>query len=409
MIRSLQKRFILSSMLVVTILLTVLLGAINISNLAVSNQQNHQMLDILLKEESNPQRPPKNEEPKEFFGGGMNENSRKAAVYFTVRADEAGNIIESKVDRIANVSNAQAAELCRLLMEKELREGKIEHYLFRSAKNERDGTTLYLFLDTNLSMRDNLRILFFSFTAGIICWLLMLLLVRFLSKRAIQPIAENIARQKQFVTDAGHEIKTPLAIILANTEAMELYEGENKWSRNIREQTERLNGLMQNLLALSKADEDNLAFPKEILSPDKLVLEIMESFSESMALKELRLSKEVEAGLQIRANSEQIRRLFSILLDNAVKYSPKNGEITVLLTHRGKKIAFEIENQCEKLPSCPPEKLFDRFYRDDAARTQKNGGYGIGLSAAKSIVELYKGNIQAEYFPPDKIKFSILF
>jgi len=411
MIRTLQKRFIRSAMLAITILLFVLLGAINIGNIYVLERQNRQMLGVLLEEETMPQPPhrkdDKKDKPKGFLERPLDANSRMAAVYFTVKTDERYNIFEINTDRIADLSEEEAEAICQSVIDEGAVEGKIRNFLYGASVNGRDGSRLYLFLDTTMQLRGIWPVVLFSIVAGLACWFAMLFLVILISKRAIRPIAENMARQKQFVTDAGHEIKTPLAIILANTEAMELYEGENKWSRNIREQTMRLNGLMQNLLILARADEGQELTRREKISLSLELTEILKMFAEPVELKGLAVTARIDDGLFVKADREQLRRLFSILLDNAVKYSPPKGKVTISLEHHGKTLIFSICNQCEKLPECSPEKLFDRFYRADAARTQENGGYGIGLSAAKTIALLCRGMIRAAYCPPDRIAFTV--
>ena len=225
----------------------------------------------------------------------------------------------------------------------------------------------------------------------------MLLFVILLSKKAILPIAENIEKQKQFVTDAGHEIKTPLAIIMANTDAMELHNGENKWSRNIREQTVRLNGLMQNLLALAKMDEGAVKLPSSDILLSSLLEEILPAFYEPAALKEIIIEENIQPNIIMHGNRDSMSRLITILLDNAVKYTSKQGNIIIYLERKEGVITLSIKNTCDMLPEVDPEKLFDRFYRGDSARTQKSGGYGIGLSAARAIAESQKGSITASY------------
>lgn len=409
MIRTLQKRFIFSAMLAITILLFLLLGAINVGNIYVSGQQDKRMAGMLLDGESMIQPPPRDDGFRGFLEAPMDENSRMSAVYFTVRVDKNHNMFEVNTNRIASISDEEAKEICQDAIDSGVEEGKIQNFRYKASRSVRDGSMVYLFLDTTMQLRGILLVLFFSVIAGGNCWLAMLLLVILISKRAIRPIAENIARQKQFVTDAGHEIKTPLAIILANTEAMELYEGENKWSRNIREQVLRLDGLMQNLLTLAKDEEGQSSVRHENVSMSSIVTEILGMFTEPMELKGLAMTKQIEDGISMRADREQIRRLVSILLDNAVKYAPSKGSVAISLERRGKNIVLGIQNQCEKLPECEPEKLFDRFYRADAARTQENGGYGIGLSAAKTIVERCGGTIKASYLPPDSILFTVIF
>ena len=409
MIRALQRKFILSAMLAVTILLAALLGAINAGNALAAWRQSNQMLEKILNEETGAQPPPRGDGRKDFLNPPMDENSRLAAVYFTVRADGDGAVLQVDTGRIATVSREDAVKLYETVRERGTEDGKIESFRCKAAYSHRDGCLVYVFLDTSIQLWGILRVLLFSGVAGLACWLAMLLLVVLLSRRAIRPIAENIVRQKQFVTDAGHEIKTPLAIILANTEAMELYQGESKWSKNIREQTVRLSGLMENLLTLARAEESRNNYPFQTVSLSDTLSDTLKMFGESLTLKELHLDQRIENNVEIKGNPEQLCRLVSILVDNAVKYSPDGGQISVCLERRGKAASLTMENTCTALPDCPPEKLFDRFYRGDAARTQQNGGYGIGLSAAKTIVELHGGQIKAVYRPPDTIRFTVTF
>lgn len=408
MIKALQKKFILSAMLAVTILLAILIGAINVGNVYIVRRQNEQMIRLLLEEETK-MPPPGVHGPKDFWGAPADENFKMSAVYFTVRSDGNGHIFQIDTGRIANVSEEEAAEICRTVMGGGVSEGKIENFCYRVADIGRNNDKIYLFLDTSMQLRSTLFVLLFSLTAGFVCWLAMLLLVVLLSRRAINPIAENLERQRQFVTDAGHEIKTPLAIILANTEAMELHQGESRWSRNIREQTVRLDGLMRNLLMLARADERCDAVQTETFSLSLAVSESLQMFAEPIKLKEIKLHREIAPDIDMTADKEQLQRLFSILMDNAVKYSVPGGTIRLFLGRQGKSVVFRIGNLCEKLPACEPEKLFDRFYRDDAARTQQNGGYGIGLSAARRIAGLYGGEIKAAYQRPDQIEFTVTF
>ena len=329
-----------------------------------------------------------------------------SAVFFVVRFGETGEINYVDVSRISSVSEEEAKELALLAYKKDV-SGTIDKFKYTSTVTNRSDGTVYIFLDTSSEYLSIARIVVLSFVMGIICWVLMLLLVTFLSQKAIRPIAENIQKQRQFVTDAGHELKTPLAIILANTDAMELHNGENKWSKNIRSQTLRLNGLMQNLLTLARADEDKQVMDTEHFDLSDLVVTAVAAFEEPMRIKQLNLQQDICDNSVICANKEQISNLLSILIDNAVKYSPASGTITIYLTDHGKQVELYVENSCEILPPCDPEQLFDRFYRADMARTQKSGGYGIGLSAAKTIVEDHHGTIEARYLSENKIAFIV--
>ena len=408
MIKALQKKFVLTAMIAITILLLALLGAINIGNAYLNEKQNERLLKSLINNQVSviPPPPARGEIPR-FLQSPLNENAKMSAVFFTAKIDYDRKIVGIDVSHIASISEDEAKEIVETVLVNEKSEGTTHGFRYKSIDLNMENETIYLFLDTSEAVYNVLIVLFLSAFIGIICWGAMLLLVVLLSKKAIRPIAENIDRQKQFVTDAGHEIKTPLAIILANTEAMELYNGENKWSTNIKEQVNRLNGLMQNLLTLSKADEISAAQKKEQLDISELTQQSVDMFCETMQLKGLAIQKHIEPHIKQSVNKELFLRLISILTDNAVKYAKNDSTILVSLIRKDKNIYFEITNFCEILPECPADKLFDRFYRVDSARTQKSGGYGIGLSAARSIAEAHGGLINAEYREDKSITFKV--
>lgn len=409
MIKILQRKFIFAAMIAVSILLLALLGTINISNIIMtSNQTNDTLNDLLQGEIQQFNQPPANpnsqnpgNDPKRF------PNRNQSAVFFVVRVNNSNEIVQIDTSRIVTLTEDEAESIALQVIEKQNDNGKISGFKYSSTS---DGIgKVFVFLDVSYQTYSVLTVLFLSVFIGLICWALMLVLIIFLSKKAIRPIAANIERQKQFVTDAGHEIKTPLAIILANTDALELHNGENKWSKNIRAQTIRLSGLMQNLLTLAKIDESKIDATKETFSFNEIIEQTSYMFQEMLSPKNLVLQKYYSGETKITANKELISRLVSILLDNAVKYARRDSTIRIELFHDERTITLVVINQCDNLPDCLPEKLFDRFYRGDSARTQKSGGYGIGLSAALSIVELHKGNIKARYDNDNTIIFTAEF
>lgn len=408
MLKTLQKRFITTSMIAITVLLVVLLGVINGINIWMISRETDEMLTILANSRISQGWSFSGEYAgrRNIWGRPFTQDEMMSAVFFVVRFGDDGEINYVDVSRISSVTEEEAETLARVAYHKK-GSGTVDQFKYTStAVNSNDGT-IYVFLDTSSEYLSMVRIAVLSFVMGIICWVLMLLLVICLSKKAIHPIAENIQKQRQFVTDAGHELKTPLAIILANTDAMELHNGESKWSKNIRSQVIRLNGLMQNLLTLARTGEDRQVMGTEPFDLSDLTGTAIASFEAPMQTKQLVLQKDICDHAVIHANQEQISSLLSILLDNAVKYSPTGGTIMIRLTDHGRQAELYVENSCEALPPCAPEQLFDRFYRADMARTQKNGGYGIGLSAARTIVESYHGTIEARYFPENRIAFII--
>lgn len=411
MMKALQKKFVFTAMIAVSILLFILLGIINIVNIAMVRTETDKTLTMISEADGNfdhIQPPPNSAPPFDFRIKPKDERDKfLSSNFFIVRLNGNGQIVFTDVSRTSLVDEASAEELALRVLDEGTSVGKAGKYRYQISNSHTGNETVIVFLDTSEEILSYVRVLFLSGGIGLSCWILMLFMVMFLSKKAIFPIVENMERQKQFVTNAGHEIKTPLAVILANTEAMELYNGENKWSKNIREQTVRLNGLMKNLLLLAKMDESAAEIIKTEISFSELVSENVRVFAEPLNLRSITLQTEIQPNVIIKANKEQISQLISILLDNASKYTNNRGTVIVRLQKSDKRIKLLIKNSCEKLLDTPPDKLFDRFYRDDKARTQKTGGYGIGLSVARSIVLVNKGSITAEYENPNFVSFTV--
>lgn len=411
MTKVLQKKFVFTAMIAVSILLLILLGTINVVNIVMVRTETNKTLAIISEADGSFDRiqpPPNSTPPSDFRIEPKDERDKfLSSNFFVVKLNENGQVFFTDVSRTSLVDKASAEELALRVLEEGISSGKVGKYRYQISNSRMGNETVIVFLDTSEEILSYVRVMLLSGGIGIVCWFLMLFIVAFLSKRAIRPIVENIEKQKQFVTNAGHEIKTPLAIILANTEAMELYNGENKWSKNIREQTIRLSGLMKNLLLLAKMDEDSTGIIKTEISLSALLTENVQYFIESLKLRNITLQTEIQPDVIIKANKEQMLQLISILLDNASKYTNDNGTVIVRLQKSDKRVKLLIKNSCAKLPDTAPDRLFDRFYRDDKARTQKTDGYGIGLSVARSIAEANKGSITAEYENPNFVSFAV--
>lgn len=434
MVKQLQKKFIISAMTAVTILLVVLIGGINVFNYLTTSGDNDRLMEMLCYSfetstkwnadttdntqppqsingtqqnttgatgnqndtgfvpQDNGTKPPDDKKNNGF--GRHDKNAVDSARYAAVAIDKNGNIIRTDVTHISSLTEEEATAITEALKNTASGTGTYNGFLYRISETKRADGKVIILLDNGMQISSFFTVLFISAGAGIFGWLLMLLLVILLSKKTIAPVARSIEKQKQFVTNAGHEIKTPLAIILANTDAMELHNGENKWSRNIRAQTLRLSGLMQNLLMLAKMDESSAKLPMCSFDISTAAEDTVNAFIEPAALKGVMIEQDIQKGLQLNGNRDSIVQLMTVLLDNAVKYTESGGTISAKLSGNDKNIALSIANTCE--PIDHPEKLFDRFYRGDSARTQKNGGYGIGLSVAQAIAELHKGTITAE-------------
>ena len=230
------------------------------------------------------------------------------------------------------------------------------------------------------------------------------------SERAVRPVLAGLEKQKQFITNAGHELKTPLAIIQSNNDASALIHGETKYSKNIRLQTQRLNALMTNLLTLARLDEDR-KLPMEKVDISELVGEMLPAYEELAAQRQISLSAKLLPHTFMQINRDIFSQMISVLLDNAVKYTPEGGSIAFFVTKDNGHIRITEENTCEMQAHSDAEQLFERFYRGDSARTQKStvSGYGIGLSAARAIAETFGGRLTAEYAENKTIRFTARF
>ena len=409
MIKQLQKKFVVSSMLAITILLVVVLGGINIFNTVSANRQTDKLLSTLAEVENSAitMMLPEVRGSWDIFSAVVTQDDTLGAIYFVVREDVFGKIRAIDTSHISSVNNEDAWEYVEQIYHIKSGTGSLGRFKYMVMPTVGNLGKTYIFLDVTKQINNIWQVALLSVGVGVLCWLAMLLLIVLLSKKAIKPIAENMERQKQFVTDAGHEIKTPLAIILANTDAMELHYGENKYSKNIRGQIFRLKDLTQDLLTLAKMEESADLKIKENFSVSMLVEECLNQFEESISAKTIHFYKNIQENLSIDSNKELVKRLISILMDNATKYVPENGIIEVYLSQTNKQINFVVANTADNLEKLQLDKIFDRFYRADDARCQKSGGYGIGLSAAKAIVESLKGTITVQKQNENKIIFMV--
>ena len=223
----------------------------------------------------------------------------------------------------------------------------------------------------------------------------MLLLVVLLSRRAIDPVVRSARQQKQFITDASHELKTPITVIATSLRVLELDTGPQKWIDKARAQTERLTQLVNSLVALSRMDEEESPLKMEEFPISDAIMETVDGFRDYADAAGHRLDVRIEPGLTYRGDQYAIRQLASILLDNAVKYADPGAPIRLTLEKARRGVVLQTVNACPPMDREQTDKLFDRFYRADPARTA--GGFGIGLSLARSIVQGHRGVISARY------------
>lgn len=275
--------------------------------------------------------------------------------------------------------------------------------------NERRGNdTFIVFIDFQKEVNDAITLATVSLFVGLVTMLLILIPVYWLSRWALKPIALNMQKQKQFITDAGHELKTPLAIISADAEVLEMCEGENEWITSIKNQTVRMDGLVKNLVTLAKADESKIKRQTAKFNLSAAVADAAAGFETSAQHAGRNFAVNITDDIYYRGEESEIKQLISILCDNAIKYSDEQGIISLNLYKSGKSIVIDMYNTCEYVDPESVISIFDRFYRADESRSRETGGYGIGLSIAKAIVERHKGKIRAFTNGTTAITFKII-
>lgn len=400
--KTLRKKFILFAMSAVTVLLVVLIGAINILNWVILDRQSDAVLHSLSDVEGKfGQMDRKNKGP---FLPDMDMDTIQSARFFTVRLDDTGRVLDVNIDQISSVTKEQAEAYAGELQDSS---GKLDGYKYQVRQMGPDR--LVFFMDTSSQIRNFLMVLTVSTAIGLLCWILILPFVILLSGRVVRPVLAGMEKQKQFITNAGHELKTPLAIIQTNNDASTLIYGENKYSKNIRQQTQRLNGLMTNLLTLAKLDEEG-KLPTEPVNVSELIQTALPAYEDLSQQKGVGFVTDIAPNIWMQVHADTFSQMIFVLLDNAVKYTPGNGDIRLTLSREGEHILLWEENTCETSPDVDPERLFERFYRGDSARTQDgHGGYGIGLSAARAIVEAFGGVLRASYPDRGHIRFLARF
>ena len=336
----------------------------------------------------------KNSQAFERYFNNYNEDSSYRTRFFRIFLDEDKKVTNVNMDHIAAVDEKKAVRMTKIAMLRRGKVGLVGSYRYR--KEYKDGQVRsIIFLDCKENQSFYHLAVTITITVSTLLTCLITVIFAIASKRAVRPFEINSNRQKQFITDASHELKTPLAIISANAEVLQ-YKGDgNEWTQNIIDQTKHMGKLINQLLVLAKLDEVQEKSEKQEADLKLLLEETIEPFEEVATQKKVTLKLHLEEGVTIRVNCEQIAQLVSILTENAAKYVNDGGKIVWRLTKTQHGAVLVVKNTTEKeLPDT--KRMFDRFYRSDSSRSSKTGGQGIGLSIAKKIVDSHKGSITAK-------------
>lgn len=395
MIRSLRRKFILIAMASLVGTMVVLCTAIGIGNYCINtNRVDHAI--ALLRQNGGRFLPPAPRFDPSNFDFQITPETPFETRYFIVELTAQKEIRSVALDHIAALDRQTVVDIVSQIIDTGANRGYVGYYRFGVFPDEGGGNTI-IALDCFLQLQSTDNTLRVTGIIFLVCVSIVFILLLFLSKRAIQPFVDNLERQRQFVTDASHELKTPLAILSADMGLLEDTYGEDKWLESAKSQITRLDRLIKNLVELARTEEMVKEDAVEIFSISEIAHASADAFQPLAEADGKSLEAEITDGIFIKGVQDNFFRLFSILLDNAVKYCDPEGAIRLCVSHRGRNICIVVSNPCAGVNTAQLPRYFDRFYRADSSRARSTGGYGIGLSTAKAIVVRHKGRISSHY------------
>lgn len=332
----------------------------------------------------------------------ITEETQFSTRFFSVWLNDSGQIVNINVDSVSTITEQDVEGYAAKVLQKAGERGWIGDYRYKVVDTQNGMTVVFV----NGTMYKNMsnRLLFTALLVLLGSAALILILMIVVSKWVVRPVAESYEKQRQFITDANHELKTPLTLILSNLDIVEAELGKNEWLDDIRSEGERMGLLINQLVTLSRMDESTDTLVRAEFDLSSAVADTVSGFQSLVEERHHLLSSSIPPDIRYNGDEFLIRRLTAILLDNAIKYCDLDGSIRLSLTCRRYPV-LTVENTYKDVDSLELNRLFDRFYRADKVRTF-SGSFGIGLSIAQSIVKSHKGSISA-YKKNDIIGFRV--
>ena len=403
MINKYRKKFIFVTMISLFVVFGFMMTLINVINyIRTCKDSDLTIMSIIDNREPfnfNPGEMPPMDNPN---AGPMDKEARFRTRFAIISFDESGNVTEASSDNIS-LSEEEVIEIAKTINSKNTSRGFYEQYRFNVIKDN-NGKKIVI-LDCAKEKSSNRTFLLISLVISLSSYLVIFGVMVIVSKIVVRPFFENMEKQKRFITDASHELKTPLTIMNADLEVLEIENGTSEWSESIKAQIKRLTEMTHKLTLLSKMDEDNNNYTISDLDISNILKNVIEEYYPLSSVKEIKIDSSIEDDIHIKGNEELIIELFHILLENGYKYSL--DDISVVLKKENKNVSLSFANKAD-VPDGALDYLFDRFYRLEESRNSKTGGNGIGLSIAKEIVEIHNGTIKA-YGDNGIITFKINF
>lgn len=410
MIDKLKSKFILTNMVLIAIVLSIIFGAVYVSTRQRLEKESNEMLQRAIMEnksgepeKGDPSRPPSLREP-----------NFKPIPTFTVTLDSNNKIIETN-GALFNLSDtATLDQLVTFCLNSGKERGIIEGEDLRYLKQSSPWGLRIAFVDRSMEITTLSSLIKTSALVGAGSLTVFFLISLFLANLALRPAQKAWEQQKQFVADASHELRTPLTVILANAGIVLAHKDQTvaeqaKWIEYIQTEASRMSSLVDNLLFLAKSDDVK---SKIILNPvnlSDLVWSSILPFEPFLYEQHKALDSDIEPDLYINGDESRLKQLVGILLDNARKYAHDQGTITVRLSKKVGEVVLSVNNTGGIIPEDQIEHIFKRFYRVDKSRVRQEGGYGLGLAIADTIVKIHHAKISVESSPDDGTTFSVVF
>jgi len=391
-----SRRKIVAAIMSILVLLWVgTLSVIYASSYFEMEKQNEKMLKTHAEMYTPPQSfgemiPPNRPRPDGNHGFNPESPMFQLSTFYTVAVSHDGDILEIKNEPPTVYTDDELKNLAQRIIKDGRNNGTENNLVFYKA--EKGGYTLVAFMDNTVVNESAITLFRYTLIFGGVALVLFFFLSVFLARKIVNPLEESYQKQKQFISDAGHELKTPVSVVSANAELLFREIGDNQWLQNIQYENERMGMLVGQLLELARTE--NVTPQMEYLDLSRLVVGEALPFESVAFEKGLVLNSNIASNIAVEGNSTQLKQIVSILLDNAIRHSKEKSEVHLSLTKEHGFAKLSVINKGNEIPEEQCEQIFERFYRVDTARNSGDKHYGLGLAIAKAIVSSHKGKIE---------------
>ena len=400
MFRKLKIRFILLASAAIVCILLTMIAVLNSVRFLQTNGEIQAVLNILSA--NNGDFPSVEETAESLQNDRITIDTIYQYRYFSVVYNEDKTLYSSNLDHLSNLSKEQALSYANKVIKDSRSSGVFkvgsQFYSYQITQDSKTKRYLLVVLDSTNYLESRNDFFWLSIQLCFYSFIFFVLVVSGFSNFAIRPYIKNYENQKRFITNAGHELKTPLAIISANTELQELMTGENEWTESTKDQVKRLSNLINQMVVLARLEEQPDVTLVDV-NFSEVVKKVAGNFKSVIEKAGKKYEIKLQEDIHVKATEDELYELVSILIDNACKYCDDDGQIFVTLTKakRGKRARLTVANSYADGKNVDYSRFFDRFYREDESHNQKQPGYGIGLSMAESLVRIFKGRIWVSY------------